>query len=508
MNGEANELINKMVENLVSVSDERRYALTAAIGGYFSDRMLPIMEALYDSVGNSDFGWIHGQVFFFDGRTYIPVPSDDYIDRALELFLVKMRCPAFVVTRCRAQVIQKFHQSLRLNRELKPRYNVMAFRNGVVDMNDGILRPFDPKYHVIYLHDYEYDPNAECPVWKNFLRGGGKGNVGVLPDRNDRMILQMFMGLGLFDRGYMQDKVENCLILYGNGSNGKSVIMETIMGVFGHDNVSTMGLGDLVSGGDERLRSMAKVDGKVFNWGGELQMKSMMGCEDSVKSLFSGERQYGRLLGHDIYQITNVPWFVFNANKMPKWEDSTNGFHRRFIYLVFDRVIADKDQNKRLTFELQKEYPGILNWVRRGRKYLEQNKFHFPDSKGSLRKKLIEIGRNNIGRSWLLAYNITAYPSNVKMIDSGMEVSFKDMYDSAVSYAAANGFDMSSFTANTFASQLRTAGFGASSKRKTSSDIMYRIFGAEKGFLMEDPVIVADMDPDVEDPTALMDPED
>lgn len=508
MNSEANSIIGKMVDNLVASSDENRYLTGGTAGGYFSDRILPILEALYDTVGNSAFGCMHGRAYFFDGKVYSEVPSDDYIERAIELFLMKMRCPSFLITRCRTQIMQRFYQSLRINRELMPKYNVMAFENGVVDMNDCILRPFDPKYHVVYLHDYAFDPDADCPTWSAFLKGNGKSTTGVLPDRGDRLILQMFMGLGLFDRGFMQDKVENCLILYGNGSNGKSVIMETIMGVFGHDNVSAFGLSDLVSGGDERLRAMAKVDGKVFNWGAELKMKSMMGCEDSIKSLFSGEKQYGRLLGHDIYQITNIPWFIFNANRLPQWEDTTNGFHRRFIYLVFDRVIADKDQNKRLSYELQKEYPGILNWVIRGRRYLERNKFHFPDSKGSLRKKLVEIGRNNVGRSWILANEVSAFPTNVKAMDTGFEVSFARMYEAACAYAEANGLSLDGFTANTFASQLRTAGFDRNCKRKTSCDVMYRVFGPKKDFLDDDPVVIADMDPDVEDPTEIMEDAD
>ena len=114
---------------------------------------------------------------------------------------------------------------------LRPTFDIVAFANGVVDFGSGLkypnVMPFSPEYHVTYYHPYDYNPKAKCDRWMNFIKE-------VLPDRTSRMILQMFLGLGLIQRGTAYNpyegkessKIELCLLLIGTGANGKSVIFD------------------------------------------------------------------------------------------------------------------------------------------------------------------------------------------------------------------------------------------------------------------------------------------
>ena len=49
--------------------------------------------------------------------------------------------------------------------------------------------------------------------------------------------------------------------------------------------------------------------------------------------------------------------------------------------MVFNHIVPEELQNKHLADDLRREYPGILNWIRRrGAKYLKQRKYIFPKS--------------------------------------------------------------------------------------------------------------------------------
>lgn len=48
-------------------------------------------------------------------------------------------------------------------------------------------------------------------------------------------------------------KMETMLVLRGSGSNGKSVVFETIMGILGRENVSNFGIGALITGNERKI---------------------------------------------------------------------------------------------------------------------------------------------------------------------------------------------------------------------------------------------------------------
>lgn len=500
-----NDLIIKMVDDLYESSVLTDYDTNSSATGkdyvrVYNDNLYRVCEAVYRTISRSGFARYRKEIWFFTGRVYEPIPNYSYFRRVMTNFLNRVHVPKDFILKSLDRIISEAYQALNINRELHPRYNIMAFRNGVVDMEDGILMPFSKDYHVIYLHDYDYDSDADCPMWKEFLRGKmdriGRYSGGVLPDKDDRAILQMFLGLGLYDRGTMDKKVENSLVLFGNGSNGKSVIMDTIMGVFGGENISNLSMEALLRGGDERQRNLSQIDGKIFNWSGEIESKTFSGREDAAKSLISGEPQLGRRIGTNAFKITNIPFFIFNANHFPTTTDGSYGFFRRFIFIVFDRVIDVKHQNLQLTHDLKQEYAGILNWIRRGKELLKRNKFKFPESSGGLRQKITELGASALGKSWALARGCYAYPRANHAGDTWTEIDFKDMYKDIKDYADVNEFPMVS--KQTLAAHLRSLGFDDGKKRKCGGTVFYRVYGLTKDDLKNPAPLVCDMKIDVD----------
>lgn len=494
-------MINKIVDNLVRTGDRYEMAISGSATGrealsQYYENLDSVIESVYKTVSRSDLALYKGEVYFFTGKIYEVVPGHAYLKRAIRTYLRVSGVPKSFIVRSIRDIMAETYTSLEINRVLKPRYNVMAFENGVVDMSDGILRPFSREHHVVYLHHYKYDPEAKCPKWHSFLRGTDFGKKvdtgGVLPDRNDRTILQMFLGLALFDRGTMDKKVENALVLFGNGSNGKSVIMDTVMGILGEENISNLSMEALLRGGDERQRNLYQIEGKIFNWSGEMEARSFSGREDAAKSLISGEPQLGRRIGNNAFKITNIPYFIFNANRFPAGGDSSYGFFRRFIFIVFDKVIDERNMNLKLTSELKEEYPGILNWIRRGAVLLKKNGFKFPESEGSLRKRINEMGLSALGKSWAMARGFYALPRKDYPGDMAHEVDFTLIYEDIKNYAEENGFPMAS--RQTIAAHFRDLGFDRNRKRKVGKTVYYKCYGVTADILVSTPVpLVSDM---------------
>lgn len=496
-----NDLIESMLRDLYENSGMFDYNVPGSATGRessstYSSNLEKIRESVYCTICRSGFARYRKVLYFFTGKIYEPIPNSSYFRRAMKLFLKRVNAPVEFIVKHLDLFIKDAYMAMNTNRVLLPSSNIMAFRNGVVDMSDGVLMPFSKDYHVLCIHDYDYDPEADCPMWKEFLRGRcvgpGKYTGGVLPDKNDRLILQMFLGLGLYDRSKMSRKVENSLVLLGDGGNGKSVIMNTAMGVFGEENVSNLSMEALLRGGDERQRNMSQIEGKVFNWSGEIEAKTFFSKEDAAKSLISGEPQLARRIGENAYKMTDVPFLIFNANHFPLGNDSSFGFFRRFIFIVFSKVVSEKKQNLELENQLKREYPGILNWIMRGAVLLKKNKFKFPESEGCVRKKIAEMGASALGKSWAIARGCVSSPPGKSRDDPGTEIDFAVIYKDIERYAEENGFPM--VAKQTIAAHLRDLGFGKESKRKVGGTVYYKVYGIKRESLDTQVPVVSDMD--------------
>lgn len=480
------EVVESVVGDLVGVSDRSSYDAAGQLRDYREACSL-YCELVYNAVAKSTIKTLHGLEYYFDGRVYRPM-SDALFDRVMEVYCKRMGMDGRNSYYSMSRVQKKARESASLNGKLRPSFSVQAFLNGVVDFRDCVLRPFSPEYHVLYVHPYEYDPKARCSRWDAFLRE-------VLEEPESRLILQMFFGLCTYDRGFMTDKVENCLVMYGEGSNGKSTIQEVMRGVLGPENVSNMGLKSLTKGGDEQQRNLGAIDGKVINMGTELNKNDIRGHEDAFKALCSGEHQYGRSIGKDVYKIVNVPWLVFNTNTLLRLDDTSHGVMRRIIWLVFDKIIPVEAQNPRLAADLVSEYPGILNWMVRGAKKLKAARYKFPYSRKSRVFSFREEGENDLVRSWVRARDIrfSSYECD-KPGAIGHWFLSSQLYEDLVRYAELNGLTCN-VSLKGFGKEIVRVSQRTVQKRRLGNGVHYYLYSlTEDKLANEEPLMESDFD--------------
>ena len=178
-----------------------------------------------------------------------------------------------------------------------------------------------------------------------------------------------------------------------------------------------------------------------------------------------------------------MPYLIFNINELPNPDDGGMAFIRRLQYVSFEVVIPKERQNKALAFELQKEYPGIFNWISRGSQELKRRKFVFPDSEGSRRQLLLTLVKKDPVAAWVKAYGMRPVPIVNGEVYSWVRAS--DLIASLEKFCEDNGSDAPS--PQKFGAEMRQLGFYK--KRQTNNQV-YQVYGCMPDKLSESFVII------------------
>ena len=223
------------------------------------------------------------------------------------------------------------------------------------------LIPFSAIHFLTYQLPFEYNKQAACPIFMQYLNR-------VLPDNAAQAVLAEYAGY-LFIRHGSGLKFEKCLILYGSGANGKSVFFEVLTALLGRENVSTYTLFELT---DKTGYYRAEIANKLLNYASEISREMNT---DLFKKLASGEAFTARSPYGKPFEVRNYAKMIFNANELPKDTEQTNAFFRRFLIVPFLETIPEAEQDKELHRKIiDNELAGVFNWVLNGLKRLLSNK--------------------------------------------------------------------------------------------------------------------------------------
>lgn len=196
----------------------------------------------------------------------------------------------------------------------------------------------------LYCLPYCYDPDAECPLWHQFLDE-------VIPEKEMQTLLGEYIGY-CFTRNL---KLEKMAVLYGSGANGKSVCLDVMKNLFGLSNVSEATLSSITT--DPEARTV--LENKLVNISSESSKKLDTAI---LKMLISGETVEMRKLYVGTKKLTTPPKLITSYNELPPMEN-THGYRRRWLLFPFKVTIPDHKQDHNLANKLCTELSGIMNWV-------------------------------------------------------------------------------------------------------------------------------------------------
>ncbi len=236
------------------------------------------------------------------------------------------------------------------------------FKNGVLSLLDKKLSPHSPEYGFRGVLPYEYDPEARCPQFKEWLDGVMMGNKKLTA------ILQEYMGYVIRGGEY---RFHKALWLGGVGRNGKSTFIDILKRLIGTGNFSTISIRALMS---DKFAG-AELDGKLANFSEETSPQELADSGPFKNLTGDGELLVQKKYG-DPYNIRNQAKLIMTYNQIPDLKDLSPGMLSRPLIIPFKKQIKEHEQDHKIKDKLSEELPGIFNFALAGWHRLErQNGF-------------------------------------------------------------------------------------------------------------------------------------
>ena len=250
-------------------------------------------------------------------------------------------------------------------RVAQSRPELVAFANGVLDMETMELRDPRPDDVIPNVIPHRWNPDAESKDVVNALRKMAAGDDGTLDNLGEVIGLCMFRSARY---GY-------CPILLGGGSNGKSTYIDMLHAVIGTENMSALQPREI----GQRFQA-AQLVGKLANLGDDISNDYIDAdsCA-TIKKVATGSTIYTDVKGGDGFNFEPYCTMVFSANEFPRLGDSSYGMRRRLFPIAFNAKFSaddpDFDPNikEKLTSEKACEYLckvgvySMLNVIRAGK---------------------------------------------------------------------------------------------------------------------------------------------
>lgn len=231
--------------------------------------------------------------------------------------------------------------------------------NGTIDLRAGILRPHRREDMISKISPVEYDPDARCAVFDEFLR--------VTTDGDKRLteFLQRAIGYSLAG----DSREEKLFFIYGPAASGKTTFCEAIKAALG-DYALTADFSTFLKRGDTGgpRSDIARLAGSRIVFSQETDEGARL-AEGLVKIYVGGDTMVARHLykSEQEFKSRGKLWLV--SNHAPTASDSDEALWRRIVVLPFEHVVPEENRDtdlKAVLTETKHASPGILAWAVRG----------------------------------------------------------------------------------------------------------------------------------------------
>jgi P4 family phage/plasmid primase-like protien len=240
----------------------------------------------------------------------------------------------------------------------------VCLKNGTLNLMTGELEKHDPDHQLIHQLDFEWNDEAECPLYNKVLEETFNADQKAIDLWNEYCAHSLIPDTSF----------QKLLFLKGPGGNGKGTVARVLRNMHDPDAIGSVGITDL---NDERKRT--SLVGKLLNISGEQSRLNLV--SDTYLKKITGEDPIDirKLYGETENNVVLGTRFLELVNEMPATSDSSGALRRRIMILVCPRKVINADTD--LDRKLREERPGILRlWVSSLRALYERGGFAEPDS--------------------------------------------------------------------------------------------------------------------------------
>lgn len=335
---------------------------------------------------------------------------------------------------------------------------LLSFSNGVVDLRTGMLRAHDKHDMLTVSLPVEYDPDALCPRWEQFL-------TEVFPENTDLVdYMQRLSGYGITG-----NTSEQCfVVLWGKGANGKSVLTDTMSSVFGSITTTTPFATFEDKGGSGGIpNDIAALRGARLVMASEGESGKPM-SEAVLKRVTGKDKVTARFLRQEFFTFAPTFLIMLATNHKPKFKGQDEGLWRRVKLIPFTRWFAPHERDYNLDKKLLAEKEGIVAWAVRGAVEWYANGLRDPESISMATKEYRETSDSLAG-----------FFPGVMIEDPSATILGADAYNTYRDWCEAEGLQQREWwTRRTFFSAMEERGIQRKRVAKGMALVGVRLAGA------------------------------
>lgn len=343
-----------------------------------------VAEAVMRSV-TCGYGAVDQRLYVYDNGVYVPN------DGSIEAEVARLLGNRYRNTHCRnvVDLIRYSPDTARITRDPRPEW--INLRNCMLRWANGEQRSHGPEYLSTVQLPIDYAPDATCPEFEKYL-------AQVLPrdcyepTLDGPGFIWELIGYAL----YSGNPLHVAILLYGNGRNGKGVLLRVLKRLIGERNCSTVTLHELV---ENRFRA-ATLYGKVANLAGDLDARWLDNTA-TFKAITGGDTIQGEHKYGAVFDF--APWAlpIYSTNKAFGSADSSEGWVARWVVVPFPMsFVGREDRGLDARIQSDAELRGILRRaVDALPALMKRGRLPEPDSVREAKQRFIVA--SDAVRSWL-----------------------------------------------------------------------------------------------------------
>ncbi|MCC6591157.1 MAG: bifunctional DNA primase/polymerase [Bryobacterales bacterium] len=247
--------------------------------------------------------------------------------------------------------------------------HLLNCRNRTVDLRTGTARDHRRADRITKLIPFDYDPDADCPLFKATIfrmMGGGPDYKDSENDRAERLCNYLQLAVGCAATGKPEKVI---FILYGEGNNGKTTLLETWREALGnHQYAGEVQIETLMAKPKEAAASnainadLADLKGCRFVSSSEVEHGHRLALA-RVKYLTGLGQLRARYLNQNFFNFKPSHKLFLDCNHRPVISDPNDAVWNRVKMIPFGVSIPPDEIDTDLPNKLRAELPGILRWI-------------------------------------------------------------------------------------------------------------------------------------------------
>lgn len=226
----------------------------------------------------------------------------------------------------RSEILSYLDILIRKNTKLTGA-NLIAFKNGIYNVETDELIEFSPDYIITNKINYNFNPSAYSKLVDKTFDKLACANESI------RMLLEEAVGYCF----YRRNELRKSFILTGDKKNGKSTFLAMLKELLGDDNTAALDLNELA----DRFSS-ASLFGKLANIGDDIG-DEFIANPATFKKIVSGDRIKGENKGQKEFFFNPYCKLLFSANNIPRIKDKSGAVLDRLVIIPFDARFSRDD---------------------------------------------------------------------------------------------------------------------------------------------------------------------